>query len=91
MAYVAPAARQSSKKAEAENLRRRASVAPTASVGDQPAMTALEWNSGMLTYDTSVGPRPTRCTRPSPWVAILPWEHMTALGEPVVPLVKMSR
>jgi hypothetical protein len=45
---VAPTARQSAMKEEAENRRLSAIVAPTASDGDQPAITAWEWNSSML-------------------------------------------
>ena len=32
---------------EAENLRRNAIEAPAATAGAQPAITALEWNSGI--------------------------------------------
>jgi len=34
-------------KPDAENLRRNAIEAPAATATDQPAITALEWNSGI--------------------------------------------
>ena len=47
MKYVTPNRRTSGRKPEAEKRRLRATVAPAASAGLQPAMRALEWNIGM--------------------------------------------
>ena len=43
----------SSPKRLALNRRASAMVAPTAMAGENPPMTALEWNSGMDRYRTS--------------------------------------
>ena len=48
-AYVAPNLRTSARNSEAENFSRSATVAPLKSAGAHPAMTALEWNSGIAT------------------------------------------
>jgi hypothetical protein len=80
----------SGRNPEAENLRRSAIVAPAARPTAQPAMIALEWNIGIDTYTVSPVPSPNRPASIRPGTAIFPWVHLTALGSPLVPDVKIS-
>jgi hypothetical protein len=53
-------------------------------------MIALEWNIGIDTYTVSPVPSPNRPASIRPGTAIFPWVHLTALGSPLVPDVKIS-
>ncbi len=71
-------------------MRRNAIDAPAAAATAQPAMIALEWNSGIDRYTVSSGPSPKRSASIRPGNATLSWVTRTALGSPLVPEVKMS-
>jgi hypothetical protein len=53
-------------------------------------MIAWEWNIGIDTYTVSPIPSPNRPASIRPGTAIFPRVHLTALGSPLVPDVKIS-
>ena len=88
---MTPYLRTSGRKPEAENRRRRASVAPDINHGPNDVMMQFEWKSGITQYMTSSGPSFIISDSPPLDRASRPCERMQAFGAPLVPDVNKRR